>query len=192
MVFVSTKYQVSLIIITFLLVVCVFMGTSYSLWSITLKQTDDNSIATTCFNIDYVESGNISLSNAYPMSDSKGLQMTPYTFTVTNTCDVNSKMSLRINVLNTSTMDDASIKVAYLEGSNSVSTPSLLTSFNKLESVQSNDSNAVRSYEITTNNLGYNVSKTYKVYLWMDENVGNSQMGTTFNARIGVVNLATS
>ena len=60
------------------------------------------------------------------------------------------------------------------------------------ESVQSNDSNAVRSYEITTNNLGYNVSKTYKIYLWMDENVGNSQMGTTFNARIGVVNLAAS
>ena len=81
----SKKYQISLLVISVLLVLAIITGTSYALWSNTHVQQSQNVVTTTCFSITFAESSNISMSNAYPMSDEKGLTTTPYTFTVTNT-----------------------------------------------------------------------------------------------------------
>ena len=45
----------------------------------------------------------ISLSDALPVEDSVGSTSTPYTFTITNTCDITTQYNINLEVLNTST-----------------------------------------------------------------------------------------
>ena len=57
------------------------------------------------------ETQSIGLTNAYPMSDNKGLTTTPYTFDVTNTCTTDSTFNVYLVVLTDSTIDESNIKV---------------------------------------------------------------------------------
>ena len=122
----NKKYKVSLIVVTILLVLSLFIGLSYSLWSSTMTQSDTNLVETACFKIEFSESSNISMSNAYPISDRKGLTGTPYTFKVTNTCDLDSSLNIAINPLNSTTMSLDAIKTA-IKSIGDYNTPKLLT-----------------------------------------------------------------
>ena len=65
----------------------ILLGTSYALWQITLKQETTNTITTGCLNLELNDKNPITLENTYPITDSDGKKLTPYEFTLTNTCD---------------------------------------------------------------------------------------------------------
>ncbi len=53
------------------------------------RQTGQNNLVSECFNIEFTnESESIALTNAYPVSDEEGRKITPYSFTITSTCDL--------------------------------------------------------------------------------------------------------
>ena len=47
------QYKISLIVITILLIITLFIGTSYSLWSSTNTQSSENLVETTCFQLSF-------------------------------------------------------------------------------------------------------------------------------------------
>ena len=75
------KKKYIFLMIVFLLL---FIGASYALWVQDLYQTDENLMATSCFNITMEQANTIGIQNAYPITDESGRKLTPYTFKITN------------------------------------------------------------------------------------------------------------
>ena len=98
-----------LVILTLLLGI----GVSYSLWNISVSQDKVNTAMTSCFDITYSsESSAINLEKQYPISDEAGSKLTPYTFKITNNCDINAYYKIDLETLNTSNIDTGFIKAS--------------------------------------------------------------------------------
>ena len=187
---INNKYYILLLVITVLLVISVITGTSYSLWVVTKGQTSTNVVETGCFEISITENSNLNLTNTYPISDASGLRNTPYSVTVKNTCTINSKLDVWLNVMGTSTMSVDAIKIAYGE-KDSISSPALLNTLSDIKNdVAPSDDTYSHVYELVSTTLAREATKTYEVYLWMDINATNEQMGKIFNSKIVVNNRA--
>ena len=67
-----------IIILLFILLGFIVIGTSFALWQLTFRQTGTNVITTGCFNVTLEDGDAISLNNTYPMTDEEGLPLMPY------------------------------------------------------------------------------------------------------------------
>ena len=181
-------YKIILMVISILLIGSIIIGTSYSMWVKTAVQKEQNIVNSSCFDIEFTESSNINLTNAIPISDEAGLKKKPYTFTLKNTCNMNSKVTIALDVLSTSTMSSSAIKTSLTKGNKS-GTPNLLTSLDKKAEVDI--SGAKEAYILGTDIIGANKSKSYSLYLWMDEAVTVAEASKSFSSKVVIVNTAT-
>ena len=87
------------------------IGTSYALLTMNLEGEKEISLTAGILKVDFSEGDNINLENMAPISDSKGLKTTPYTFTITNTGNIDAyyHISLEENINNT--LDNRYIKM---------------------------------------------------------------------------------
>ena len=182
------SYKIILIVISILLIGSIIIGTSYSMWVKTAVQKEQNIVNSSCFDIEFTESSNINLTNAIPISDEAGLKKKPYTFTLKNTCNMNSKVTIALDVLSTSTMSSSAIKTSLTKGNKS-GTPTLLTSLDKKAEVDISD--AKEAYILGTDIIEANKSKSYSLYLWMDEAVTIAEASKSFSSKVVIVNTAT-
>ena len=182
------SYKIILIVISILLIGSIIIGTSYSMWVKTAVQKEKNIVNSSCFDIEFTESSSINLASAIPISDEAGLKKKPYTFTLKNTCNMNSKVTIALDVLNTSTMSSSAIKTSLTKGNKS-GTPTLLTSLDKKAEVDI--SGAKEAYILGTDIIGANKSKSYSLYLWMDEVVTIAEASKSFSSKVVIVNTAT-
>ena len=187
----KNKYKVSLILLAILLCSTMMFGYSYSLWNATHTSNLSNNLSIGCFSIDFSESGsNINLTNAYPISDTKGLTKTPYTFTIKNTCTIAASASIAINPLKTTTLDLSNIKASIKEANDTSNTTKILNQFTA-GTIASDDTTSASSYVLTTVYLKANASKTYSIWMWLDENAGNDSQDKILSANINVTEAAT-
>lgn len=98
-------------IIGVLLAISVVIGASYASWIVTRTQTLSNTIKSDCFNVSFTEENNIALQNAYPLYDEDGKKLTPYTFTLTNTCSSYAAYEIQLEVLQSSTLKSEHLKI---------------------------------------------------------------------------------
>ena len=146
-------------------ILCSILGVSYALFIKNLSGSNNNSLTATCFNVTFTDQNNIGLTNTYPLLDEEGKKLTPYEFTVTNNCDTFVKYNINLEVLNTSTLTNMNyIKLMLDDGS-----PALVSKYDVTTKTLSNASSA---YKIKGDlYLDAKESKTYKLRLWLDENV---------------------
>ena len=193
------KYKLGLVIIGVMIIMCFMTFQSYALFVANLSG-NENSLDVGCFKIEFTESSSsIALSNTYPMNDTKGLTITPYTFTITNKCTNDASYSVILSSLTTNGIDDGNIKYAIYE-TTKPSTGTLLTSATTYTDTYNlaNVKNRKNSYQVATGGLkgateenGTGGSKTYNLILWLDEATGNGAMNKTFEASINVVSAGT-
>ena len=89
------------------------VGVSYSLWNIGISQDKVNTAMTSCFDITYSsESSALNLEKQYPISDEVGSKLVPYTFKITNNCDINAYYKINLETLNTSNIDTKLMKAS--------------------------------------------------------------------------------
>lgn len=110
----------------------------------------------------------VSLSDALPVEDSVGSTSTPYTFTVTNTGNLNYKFNIKLLSTGSSstTIDSQYIKLKVDDGS--IATLSSL-------------SNGIIKKDVT---LAAGESVDISVRVWLSISTPNSQIGKTFNSKI--------
>ena len=85
--------------------IILMIGVSYAYWHVTKSQEETNQIASGCLDIELVSnSKEIKLENAYPILNSEGVKLSPYTFTITNTCSIFARYELTLNILLESTL----------------------------------------------------------------------------------------
>ncbi len=205
------KYRIPLMIIAIMLVITVFIGSSYSLWKVTDTQTTANVIKTGCFEISFQEeSASINLTNTYPMPDAKGLKTVPYIFTLTNTCDIDANYTVYLNVLSDKTREgstplaDTYIKYSLAEEKASLAVANSLESAKLSEATNNstdlgnftyeNNKSITTSYALKTGSLKGRTgdsptgdSVTYNLRLWIDDTATKDIAGQTFEAAISTV-----
>jgi hypothetical protein len=177
------RYQISLVLLAVLLCSSIMLGTSYSLFTASHTQTNANNLNTGCFTFNFTEgTNNINLTNTYPISDTKGLKTTPYTFTIHNTCSIAAKTNIALDTINTSTLNRSYLKVATQTTGLEDLNKGILSSYT---AGQVQDAATMSdAYIIKSDTLAANETKSYSIWLWMDEAVGNDAQGKTYTGKV--------
>jgi hypothetical protein len=173
-----------IIIIGILLTISLIIGTSYAYWMITHTQANKNVAATGCFTTTFTEDNDINLTNQFPIVDADGKKLTPYTFTITNTCTIAANYQINMEVLNTTTAD-----LTYIKTELNTDTPAILNTY---ATVDKTIDTATSSYKMTTGYLGASESVTYNLRIWIDQDAPIATMqNKLFESKIVVVTSAT-
>ena len=177
-----TKINIIFLSVSLILIILLGIGVSYSMWNISVSQDTNNTAYTECFDLSITnKKNNISLDNAYPISNDKGKSLTPYTFTITNTCDITAKYSVDLEVLNNSTLSSKFIDVMFEGNIN------LLSSYDSTDKV---NTSSIESRKFTTGILKSRESKDYSLRLWIDYNTTLEDLNNevkSFKSKIVVV-----
>ena len=176
------KKNIIFLSVSLVLIILLGIGVSYSMWNITTSQDTNNTAYTECFDLSITnKENNINLDNAYPISNDKGKSLTPYTFTVTNTCDITAQYNINLEVLNNSTLSSKFIDVMFEGNIN------LLSSYDSTDKV---NTSSIESKKLTTGILKSQESKDYSLRLWLDYNTTLEDLNNevkSFKSKIVVV-----
>ena len=154
----------NIIIIVIVLLLILGIGFSYAWWRYTVIQDKTNVGVSKCFSIELANQANeINLTNMYPITDEEGRKLTPYTFTLKNTCSVSAKYSLNMEMLEGTTLN--SNYLAVLVNNKDIK---LLSSYNTATTVIDG---STESRTLDTGVLQANSSKDYSISIWMDKSV---------------------
>lgn len=192
-------YTYTLGVLTIMILLTITVGTSYSYYTVGDKQTGTNDLVATCFKIDFAgdQSSKINLANAYPMSDTKGEASTPYTFTVTNTCNASNSgyTSISYDITLNTLVGQTSNLTPYLKykldtQSNTMLSEKINNNINaNLKTVDNDDldgSTIDKTYALASGTLAPGASNTHSLRLWIDEEATNEIFGYQFNGQIVV------
>ena len=151
-----------------------------------------------CAKIKLTSTSNVNLSSSYPMSRNKGLQTTPYKFTVTSYCDSYVGFNLYVATLSTNTIDAKYVRYILTEtGTKNVIQEGILSSatngvsdFTDTEITELNTGlkgTYGSIYKIHSESIPLKGNKSFDIYLFLDGDVAdNSTMGKTFKAGVAV------
>ena len=194
---------ISVLIFIFLMVI--FTGVSYAYWQKNYAQKSTNKIKSGCFSFELTDENPINLANTYPMSETDAMKNTPYTFTITNNCSIDMYYNVTLNTTGSSDLDNYLDYKLVDENGNTVG-PKIIGNTNKYDEYNNytytdennNTYNILNSYILTSGSLtkatmnsdnssvvSKGQSKTYKLYIWMDESVEDlSTMGKSFTGKV--------
>ena len=177
-----TKKNIIFLSISLVLIILLGIGVSYSMWNVSVSQDTNNTAYTECFDLSINnKENNISLDNAYPISNDKGKSLTPYTFTITNTCDITAQYNINLEVLKDSTLSSKFIDVMFEGNIN------LLSSYDSTDKV---NASSIESRKLTYGILKSRESKDYSLRLWIDYNTTLEDLNNeikNFKSKIVVV-----
>ena len=177
----SKNKKIILIILSVFIVLSLFLGISYAYYIKSHSQENSNIVKTKCLNFSITnEKNDIKLDEQYPIPDSEGRKLTPYQFTITNTCEQFISYNVNLESLEATTMDSSAVKVMI----NNEAPVNLST----LESTSISIGTSKDSKILATGSLGSNDSVDYALRLWMDygTTVDTSSMNKVFESKIVV------
>ena len=165
----------SIAIIGLLLIVT---GVTYSILSFRVEGTEVNIVKAGILKIDIDENEPITLLEAYPISTERGLEGDAYTFTVSNTGDIDAIYRIYL--------DDVELD-AGIERLSDSSVRYSLTKDGKYLTDTVADLLSQRENRIIDNGAIYpGETFSYELKMWIDENVGNEEQGKVFKGKIRI------
>ena len=178
---VSGNRKVSRIIGAISLICLISIGISFGYYLLSKKQDNNNIAGSKCFKLELSNAKNeINLTNMYPISDEEGRKLTPYSFTITNTCDMLAGYTVNIEMLAGTTLNSK-----YLDLMVNNEEIKLLSKYEETKTVIDG---STESRVIAKGTLGYNDSVDYTVRFWMDKDVEDvDSMNKYFASKIVVV-----
>ena len=170
-VFMKNKKKIIIVVaaITVSLIGFSLLNSTYSLFyhEETSKNTEGYSTGTLSITASS-KGSTISLSDALPVEDSVGSTSTPYTFTITNTGNLNYKFNIKLLSTGSSSTTIGSQYIKLKVDDGSVTTLSSL-------------SNGIIKKDVT---LKAGTSIDINVRVWLSISTPNTQIGKTFNSKI--------
>ena len=164
------KYKKRMLTLSIMLLVIVLLsGVSYAIFTNYASQTDANTLAASCMDLDFNGQNEIKLTNTYPVKDGEALEQTPYTFTIKNKCDNYIEYYVIASVISTTNKIDSKYVKVSLLGDNDLNG----TVINTLESISTPHS--LSKYNITENyilkrgdGISKDESRTFNFRMWLD------------------------
>ncbi len=166
------RYKKRMLILCIMLaVVLMITGVSYAVFTSYSSQTDANTLAASCMDLEFNGQNEINLLNTYPISEGEALEQTPYTFTIKNKCDNYIEYYIIASVISTTNKIDSKYVKVSLLGDNDLNG----TVINTLESISTPQS--LSKYNITENyilkrgdGISKDESRTFNFRMWLDSN----------------------
>ena len=169
------KKYIIISVVIILISVIALIGSSYALLTITLEGDKDITLTAGILNVDFTEGNTINLDNASPISDSRGLKTTPYTFTITNTGNINAYYHVSLEEDSTNTLDNSYIKMRLTNNLGYDSGVLKVNDYGKGE------------FDIKGEEpLEPSDTVTYTLWMWLSEDASNEVRGTTYQSKIVV------
>ncbi len=158
------KKDIMFVGVSICLLILLGIGLSYSMWNMRVSQDTNNVISTTdCFDITLANQSNaIKLDNAYPITDTKGKTLTPFTFSIKNVCDTAVAYTVSLESLEGTTLASDHLKVMVNNNE-----PLLLNGLSTTDVV---NTTSIESRILDTGTLFKNNTKEYSIRLWIDYN----------------------
>ena len=171
----TRKKYIVLVIVTIVISVIALIGASYALLTMTIEGEKKVSLTAGILKVDFAEGDNINLDNVAPMTDAQGQKTTPYTFTITNTGNINAYYHVSLEEDVNNTLSNSYLKMR-------------LTSDNGYDSgVVKVSSYGSGSFDITSEaTLEPSDKVTYQLWMWLDYNADNSAQGKEYKSKIVV------
>ena len=168
------KYIIISVIVISISIIAL-IGTSYALLTMSIEGEKEISLTAGILKVDFSEGNNINLDNAAPMSDNEGLKTTPYTFTITNTGNIDAYYHISLEEDSNNTLSNDYVKM-------------------KLTGTNGYDSGIIKvnnygegTFEIRGEDVLEPSDKvTYTLYMWLDEEADNSAQGKIYQSKIVV------
>ena len=165
-------------------VLLVIIGVTYAYWLVTKNQTNSNVIGAGCLDISLNgEKNDIELTEQFPLSDTDGMKLVPYEFTVTNNCNTSVDYQVNLESIgeeSTSIIPEA-LKVA------------LGDKIGLLGSKKTTETTLSGAYESRILGMSRLAAKgetgssdTYELRIWIDRDAPISEQNKTFTSKISV------
>ena len=177
----KNKKKLMITSISIIAISIAFIGLSYAYWYVRNIQDSTSNATTGCFQVELTnQSGEISLENAYPITDEEGLKLKPFSFTIHNTCSIFAHYYVNVELLEGTTLN--SHYVATRVNNEEIKT---LDSFN---TALTTITNSVSSYTVAEGYLGADDQEDYSISLWIDEDVtvDDDIFGKIFKSKVVV------
>ncbi len=174
-----------------LLVGFILLLGTYALWQVTEKQTDRNALETACLSITFADnSAGLNQNAMWPTTDSDGANLEPYTFTITNNCDMSVNYVIALEELaDTDTQNPVYTNPAYVRVQIDSKVPAAYSSLTDMP----DDTSPNLGYTIldtrrlTAKPLGPHASRTHELRTWLAENTPETQMNSEFLSKVKVI-----
>ena len=170
------------IIIGLLISIVSIISMSYAYFLYTEKQEGTNVLQSTCLSFEMADQQNdITLQRTYPILDEEGKKLTPFTFTVKNTCDAYMSYTVSLETLQGSTLANKYVKV--MLNNEAVA---------NLDTLPSNTTyyydNSIASKILGTYALGSDEEEDFSLRIWMDGDATANEetMNKIFNSKVVV------
>ena len=182
-----------LILCIMLAVVLITSGVSYAIFTSYSSQSDANTLAASCMDLEFNGQNEINLLNTYPISEGEALEQTPYTFTIKNNCDNYIEYYVIASVISTTNKVDSKYVKVSLLGDNDLNGAVI----NTLESIATPQS--LSKYSISENyilkrgdGITKDESRTFNFRMWLDSNnpdiwTSEDVEGKDYQVKISVV-----
>ena len=175
----KNKTNKILIILGILIGILSLLGISYAIWVLKLNQNNFNIVNSSCLKLNLInEKNDINIENAYPLLNEEGKSLTPYEFTIENTCDLFVSYSVNLEVL-----DETTLPIKYVSVLLNEEGVQRLSNFDTVEATLKNIS---ISKELYKGGIGAGETNNYKLRLWLSEDVGpedTDAMNKLFNVK---------
>ena len=171
----TRKKYIVLVIVTIVISIVALIGASYALLTMTLEGDKKITLTAGILKVDFTDGNYINLDNVAPMTDREGQKTTPYTFTITNTGNINAYYHVSLEEEATNTLANSYLKM-------------------RLTNNQGYDSGVVKvnSYGTGTFNIKSEETLepedtvTYTLWMWLDNDADNSAQGKEYKSKIVV------
>ncbi len=182
------KIKVLPVISLIVLAVALLFGT-YAYWQVTRKQTNRNLLGSACLNITFSnETGDINLEHMWPTSDSDGAALTPYNFTITNTCDTAVSYIVALESLaDEESQNPAYINYNYIKVKLDDGRPSTYGNSETLTNDTNEDYTIRDTKQIGINTLPGHGTKTHSLRLWLADNTPIEEMNKYFFSKVKII-----
>ena len=171
----TKKKYIVLVIVTIVISVIALLGASYALLTMTIQGDKKITLTAGILKVDFEDGNYINLENAAPMTDAQGQKLTPYTFTITNTGNINAYYHVSLEEDVNNTLSNSYLKMR-------------LTSDNGYDSgVVKVSGYGTGNFEIKgEETLEPSDKVTYTLWMWLDNDADNSAQGKEYKSKIVV------
>ncbi len=171
------KKYIVIVVITILISIIALIGASYAILTMTIEGDKKISVTAGILKVDFTDGNYINLDNAAPVTDKQGLKTTPYTFTITNTGNINAyyHVSLEEEATNTLTHNYLKMRLTNDKGYDS-----------GVVYVSDYEASEMEIMSEQTLEPGEDNKVTYQLWMWLDYNADNSAQGKEYKSKIVV------
>ena len=171
----TKKKYIVLVIVTIVISVIALIGASYALLTMTIEGDKKITLTAGILKVDFEDGNYINLENTAPMTDAQGQKLTPYTFTITNTGNINAYYHVSLEEEANNTLSNRYVKMK-MTGTNGYDSGIIKV-----------NNYGIGTFEIRGEDILSPSDKvTYTLWMWLDNDADNSAQGKEYKSKIVV------